>query len=344
MARQNLLRSLLAASLMATTVAVGLSALTPAPAGAADATLYRITLSEKSGFDPGVQDQVRVGDYIAFFLDMKSSTSTDHSVTWDDQSTCPDAPGAGPCWPELRFNDPNQKCMVRNYVLPNTRCVLVRTAGPFRYHDALYQAAGGQDFQGLINVAGPTTTTTTTAAPTTTTTTAPTTTTSRPVTTTTLPSTTTTTAAPTTTIRPFLIQDPDPTTTTTARPATSGAAGANKSGLATPAGKGKSKGKGDAPATPTTATPAPPDAPSAEPVFDPASLTPGPITLPETVVSADPEDGAYLDSALMGLLNPEKTPDDGTGLMLAVLAVTGFGVLAGGAWLWYHRGSRYFPA
>jgi hypothetical protein len=312
----------------------------PLPAGAADASLYQIRLSDKDGFSPGVVD-VRVGDYLAFKLETQSpASSTAHSVTWDDQSTCPSDAGDVPCWPELRFNDAEQKCMVRNYTLPNTRCILVKIAGSFRYHDRLSLEAGGPDFQGLVNVVGPSTTTTT-AAPTTTTTAAPTTTT-RPATTTSLPSTTTTTAA--TTIRPFLIPDQSSTTVTTALPA-GAAAGSNTKGSASPAPKDKGKSKGASPATPTTAAPAPPGPLPLEPVFDPASLTPGPITLPDTVNPADSDDESYLDTAVMSLLSPEKAADEeGNSLMLGVLGAAGLLLLGGGAWHWYHRASRYFPA
>jgi len=344
MARRNPLRSLAAASLMALSGTGGLLA-APLPAGAADASLYQIRLSEKDGFSPGVVD-VKVGDYLAFKLETASpASSTAHSVTWDDQSTCPSDAGDVPCWPELRFNDSNQKCMVRSYTLPNTRCILVKIAGTFRYHDRLSLEAGGPDFQGLVNVVGPSTTTTT-APPTTTTTAAPTTTTTRPATTTTLPSTTTTTAA--SAIRPFLIPDQSPATVTTAPPAGSGtAAGSNSNGKTSSptAGKDKGKPKGGSPSTPTTAAPAPPGEPSVEPVFDPASLTPGPITLPDTVNPADSDDESYLDSAVMSLLNPEQPADEeGINLILGVLGAGGLLLAGGGAWLWYHRASRYFPA
>src|SRR5437763_13222119 len=180
MARRNVLRSLLATSLSvaaATSVVLGAASAFPAGAAGNGANLYEVKLSEKSGFTQGTIN-VRVGDYIAFVLDTQNSTSDVHSVTWNDSSSCPNDPNGGPCWPELRFNDPNQSCTMRNSVIPNTRCVIVREAGTFPYHDRLWSEAGGTDFQGVVEVADPSTgppTTTTTPPPTTTptTTTAP---------------------------------------------------------------------------------------------------------------------------------------------------------------------------
>ena len=341
MARRKLMRSLLTASLLLVgSSAVGMLAV-PSPASAADASLYQIRLSEKSGFSPGVVD-VRVGDYLAFILDTESSASTNHSVTWDDQSTCPTETGDAPCWPELRFNDDNQKCMVRSYTLPNTRSYSLVVAGSFRYHDRLSAEAGGADFQGLVTVAGPSTSTST-APPTTTTTSAPTTTTTRPVTTTTLPSTTTTTGA--TTIRPFLIPNESSTTTTAQSSAPAAAPGSNKTGAGSSGTAGKDKEKGKSKGDSSTTTTEPPSAPQAEPVFDSASLTPGPITLPDTVNTADSADETFLDSAVMALLSPEKAADEGGyGMILLALGAMALVLVAGGAWHWFHRSSRYFPA
>src|SRR5688500_13133514 len=231
MARQNLLRSVLAALVMVVSGATGLLFAAPTPAGAADVNLYQVHLSEERGFNPGTV-KVGVGDYIAFILE-KDARSYVHSVTFDDQSACPTDQGTVPCWPELRFNDANQKCMLRNYVLPNTRCIEVLTVPPggrVRYHDELARAAGGPDFQGAVEVASPSVPTTTTVPPPSTTTTmaAPTTTT-RPAatTTTTLPPTTATTAP--TPIRPMLIASPAPTTTS-APPPSAGDGGSGKAG------------------------------------------------------------------------------------------------------------------
>jgi hypothetical protein len=350
MARRNLLRSVLAASLTVLPFAAGLLA-TPAPAGGAEgepaAKTHWIRLSEKSGFTPGTLDDqyaVRVGDSIAFFLDMRTSSSRAHSVTFDDASTC--APG-GPCWPELRFDDGSQPCTARDsrgtlHTLPDTRCLLVRAPGPVRYYDRLYREAGGPELQGFIKVAGDPTTTTT-APPTTTTTAAPATTTStRPVTTTTSPPTTATTAP--TTIRPLLI---DSATTTTAPPISSAsgdAAGSGNGAGGVPRATGsKGKGKAGSQATSTTAAPANQEAPPAELTFDAALLTPGPVTLPESV---EPTDGAELDAAaVMDLLTSENEPaDDRNQFLLVATAAFGLFLIGGGLLAWYHRSSRYIPA
>jgi len=339
MARRNRMRSLLAASLFASALLSGLLQAAPPPAGAADANLYQVNLSEQGGFSPGVID-VQVGDYIAFVLDTRSSATNAHSVTWDDTNPCPGDTSGVPCWPELRFNDPNQKCMLRNYVIPNTRCVVVKEAGAYRYHDRLYSEAGGQDFQGLVRVAGPSTgppTTTTTAAPTTTT---------RPVTSTTLAPTTTTTAG---SIHPLAVPSPppSPTTTTTLTAAPVAAAGSD-SGTGTPpptAPKDKAKPKkADAPATSTTTAP-PPPGPSVSPIADPATLA-GPVTLPDRVASAPDQEALGVDNSVLGLLHHDQPATDGGDTLLMVLAVGAIGLVlvAGGVWRWFHRSSRYFPA
>jgi hypothetical protein len=344
MARRNLGRSLLAASLLAGSVLAGVLAVPAPPAGAdgSGASLYQITLSEKSGFSPGVVD-VRVGDYIAFILDTRYSASDNHSVTWDDTTPCPDGNGGTmPCWPELRFNDPNQKCMVRNYVLPNTRCILVHIAGAFRYHDRLSAESNGPDFQGLVRVAD--TSPPTTAPPTTTTTRAPTTTSTEPVTTTTVwwDSTTTTTAAGA--IHPLLLANPAPTTTTTTGPpAAAAVAATDKGGAGSPAAPaGKDRSRAGSSTTTTTTTP-----PSTAPLLDAAALTPAPpapVTLPDTVSTANAAD-SDLSGSVLGLLNHEKPADDYAGLMLAAaLAAVGLFLVAIAAWRFYHRSSRYFPA
>lgn len=347
MARRNLLRSLLAASLMSVPFAATLLA-APAPAGSAEEReqneVHWIRLSEKSGFNPGVID-VRVGDFIAFNLDDESASPV-HSVTFDDQSACPGAPG-GVCWPELRFNDDKQACTWRGVVLPNTRCAEVRRAGPVRYFDRLGRENGGPEFQGLIRVAGVPPTTTTTAPPSTTTTTAApaTTTTTRPgSTTTTLPPTTNTTAP--TTIRPFVISDS--TTTTTAAPAAaaSGAdtAGSGKNGGGTGAGaKEKDKGKGKAADPSTTSTTVAP-----APEIPEINLTFEPVTLPESVVaSSDGADGAGIEeAAVMDLLDTEEdaAADDDNRYVVLALGSAGLLVLGIGLIAWFSRSSRYFPA
>ncbi|MCA1841836.1 MAG: cupredoxin domain-containing protein, partial [Actinobacteria bacterium] len=117
MARRNLLRTLLSASLLFGSVVGGILA-TPSPAGAADNVAITIHISDQ-GFSPAKVD-ARIGDYLIFTLD--NSTSTEHTVTWDDPSTCPAQSGEpeGPCWPEQRFKDDNQVCTWKGYVLPRT--------------------------------------------------------------------------------------------------------------------------------------------------------------------------------------------------------------------------------
>jgi hypothetical protein len=340
MARRNLLRSLLAASLLASALlSAVLSA--PPPAGAADANLYQVNLSERGGFSPGVTD-VHVGDYIAFVLDTRSSATNTHSVTWDDTNPCPGDTSGVPCWPELRFNDDTQSCRLRNYVIPNTRCVVVREVGAFRYHDRLFSEAGGQDFQGLVRVAGPST------GPPTTATTAPPTTTTRPVTTTTAAPTTSTTSGGE--IHPFVVSSPPPSpTTTTTQPAAPAVAAGSDAGAtgtrpaAAPKDQSKPK-KADAPATSTTMTAPPPPGPSVSPIVDAAALAMGPVTLPDSVSSAD-EEAAGVDGVL-GLIHHDQPADDSGGTVWMLLAFAGVGLLltAGGVWTWLHRSSRYFPA
>jgi hypothetical protein len=348
MARRNLLRSLLAASVMVVSGTTGLLVAGPTPAGAADVNLYQVHLSEERGFNPGTVKGVRVGDYLAFILE-KDARSNVHSVTFDDQSVCPTDQGTVPCWPELRFNDPNQKCMLRNYVLPNTRCIEVLTVPPgglVRYHDELARAAGGADFQGAVEVVSPSVPTTTTVPPPSTTTTvaAPTTTTSRPAapTTTTVPPTTATSAP--TPVRPMLIGSPASTTTTA--PAVGGANDAGGKTGSTPAAAGardKDKGKGKGDPAPTSTTAQPESVPVETSFAD--SLDLGPVTLPESVEAADTADGMELDAALDLLSSADGEPDDDRGRFLllglaaAGVSATGIGFLA-----WWRRSSRYIPA
>ena len=347
MARRNLLRSLLAASGMVVSGTTGLLLATPTPAGAADVNLYQVHLSEERGFNPGTV-KVRVGDYIAFVLE-KEPRSYVHSVTFDDQSVCPTDQGNVPCWPELRFNDPNQKCMLRNYVLPNTRCIEVLTVPPgglVRYHDELAKAAGGPDFQGVVEVVSPSAPTTTTVPPPSTTTTmaAPTTTTTQPAatTSTTLPPTTATTAP--TTIRPMLIGSPDSTTTTAPPAGGANDVGSGKTGSTPATGirdKDKGKGKGDSASTSTTAAS---ETPPAEMSFA-DSLDLGPVTLPESVEPAETADGVELDAALGLLSSGEGEPSDDRGRFLLLSgAAAGVLVAAAGFLAWWRRSSRYLPA
>jgi plastocyanin len=339
---------LLAASVMVVSSTTGLLVAAPAPAGAADVNLYQVHLSEERGFNPGTV-KVRVGDYIAFILE-KEPRSYVHSVTFDDQSVCPTDQGNVPCWPELRFNDPNQKCMLRNYVLPNTRCIEVLTVPPgglVRYHDELAKAAGGPDFQGVVEVVSPSAPTTTTVPPpsTTTTTAAPTTTSTGPAatTTTTLPPTTATTAP--TTIRPMLIGSPDSTTTTVPP-----AGGANDVGPGNNSGstsattgvrdKDKGKGRGDSASTSTTA--ASETLPAEMSFAD--SLDLGPVTLPESVERAETGDGVELDAALDLLSGEGESTDDRGRFLLLSGAAAGVFAAVTGFLAWWRRSSRYLPA
>jgi phosphoribosylformylglycinamidine synthase len=108
--------------------------------------------------------------------------------------------------------------------------------------------------------------------------------------------------------------------------------------------KGKAKAAGAE--TSTTAAPAPPGPPPVEPVFDPTTLTPGPLPSPGGDITAliGPDDGTNLDtSAAASLLNPDKAGDD-TGLLLMALGALVLFLLAALVWGWHHRSSRYFPA
>jgi hypothetical protein len=286
-----------------------------------------------------------VGDYLIFTLDQ--SASIDHTVSWDDNSICPPLAGVeeGPCWPELRFNDENQKCSWRNYVLPRTRCILVRKPGEAFYYDKYLPRPSPNHYHGTVKVAGvPTTTSTvppisstTVVPPSTTTTTLP------PTTATTAPTTTTT--APTS-IRPMLVSDPPPVTTTTAAPKPLSTAPSKNGGASTSnAGKDKGKGKAASPETPTTAAQALPDTLPSDLIFDPASLTPGPMMIPDPSSGPDSADEAALDAAAVAsLLDPLKSEDDSTHLMLLMLAALAAVLLAGGGWAWFNRASRYDPA
>ena len=98
MARRNLWRSLLTASVLTLSGLAGVLAVAPPPAGAAGggASLFEIHLSENGGFSPGVVD-VKVGDYLAFVLDTQYSASDNHSVTRGSR-----AAGSTPSSPSTR--------------------------------------------------------------------------------------------------------------------------------------------------------------------------------------------------------------------------------------------------
>ncbi len=340
MTRRNLLRSWLAATLMTASGAAGVLAVSQTPAGAAE---FEVSVSEQ-GFAPS-DATVAPNTLIVFRL--AAGATTRHTITTD------------------RFDLPfdQKQC----YKGPRTLCIPVGRVG-FEYYDR-YAREAGVDHRGVIRVVGqpttppstqpppPTTTSTTAPAPTTTTrppaptTTsrppAPTTTTTQPATTSTQPApppTTTATTAPSS-IRPFLVDSGPTTTAPPVNPAGSGGngAGATTSTADKDKDKGKNKGKGvevDSPATPTTAAPAPPEAP----LIDPASLVPGPVTLPDS--EPDPDDMNFDLAALTDLLNPQPADEDGTDPALMLIALGGglACLLAGGVWRWYHRASRYDPA
>jgi hypothetical protein len=353
MAPGNLLRSAIAATLAAATVGIGLLAPPATPAGAAEPKAVTVWITDR-GFAPDRPLEANVGDTIVFAL---FRTSSDHIVTFDDDRTCQGPQGPEPCWPEQRFNDPNQESCTSDWT---TRCVPVQVPGTVTFYDR-FAREQGVDFNGTIHVAGDPTTTTTnpptttsTTVPTTTTTMGPTTTTTRSVTTSTAPPTTTTTAP--TTIRPF-VSGPGPTAPSTATTGIPGAAstGLNKSGsdaTTTTAGKDKdgkdkekAKNKANSPATPTTATPAPSDAPPLDFIFDPASLTPGPKIVPDLLGGSDSSDEAALDaSAVVSLLEPQKPRNGGGSLMLVAGVALGLLLLGSGSWAWFNRASRYDPA
>jgi hypothetical protein len=319
MARRNLLRSLATASLLVLTGAGGLVvAAPPAPAGAADAFPITVTVRD-DGFSQTDIHAV-AGSKLTFQLDAGAVRS--HTLAWEQGQMT------------FRFNQQG-----RTYITYGPL-----RAGTLRFYDA--DAVSGPDvagpYAGILTVSPsspqpPDTTSSSTSTSTTVTTVRPTTTTSTPAppsqpTTTVFPPTTQPTAS--TAIRPLLVADPAPTTTTTAPKKKD-----------PPSDKGKAKTA--AAETPTTAAPAPPGPPALEPVFDPSTLTPGPLPSPDDEAAAAPGQAAAsnLDAAAVSnLLNPDKPADDGARLLL--LAVVAFALLVVVAlvWGWNHRSSRYFPA
>ncbi|HEV3363783.1 MAG TPA: hypothetical protein VG795_06520, partial [Acidimicrobiia bacterium] len=346
LARRNPQRSWMAAALSVVVVmAAGLLTMRPGVVGAAQPNYFRIVVSD-AGFGPPIVERVNVGDVLIF--EVHETTTYDHTVTFEDHSVCPGNRGAEPCWPELRFDQeiPAQMCSADGFVVRRWRCMIVQEPGKnVKYHDAFKPANGGE-----IRVLGQATTTTgpatTTTAPTTTSTTRPTTTTTQPPTTVTTAPQTTTSTAPTQ-IRPFVIPD-SPSTTSTIPAVTL----TNNTGTTPPAAndkdkdkdKGKDKGKSKAAGTdtPTTVSSAPAAMPP-DAVFDPAALTPGPITVPEVAGGpAGVDDDNLASSAVMNLLDPEES-DSPWPLVLAIGIVTLL-VLVLGVWAWFHRSSRYDPA
>ena len=327
MARRNLWRSLATASLLlVSTVAAGLVATPPA---SADNNSVIVNVSD-NGFSPATVN-AKVGDPIIFVL--QDNASDHHTITSDDNGNCPEKPGA-PCWPEMAFDD-GHPCTFRNFQLARIRCITFVAAGNFPYYDR-YAREAGFDLHGTMVVAPSVSpTTTTTVRPPVTTTTAP-----RATTTTTAPATTTTTDGA---IHPLLVSDPGATTTTWApvplKVTSSGGPAASPPTTTTTA-KDKAKAK-DGPATTTTTTaPAPPAG-----LFDTSTLTPAaPTPDPSPAAVTDLDNSVDVQSALAGILHPDKPSDSGASWLL--LACGGFAalVLLGGGWAWFHRSSRYFPA
>jgi plastocyanin len=326
MARRNLLRSLLTASLMATAGAV--SALLPAtPAGAADNNYTTVRVSDMA-FTPD-HVTVRSGDIVVFTLTPEATVQ--HTVTFEKNSVC-STNRDDTC--ERVFTEEQRSVGFRFLKSPGED-------GVFEYYDRFAQAQGGNGMHGTVVVTDAPTTSTTLEPTSSTTVVQPSTTsTTRPVTTTTVAPTTSTSAP--STIHPFLIHEPVTTTTTTApKPAGSTK---NGGGSASAADKGKGKGKPASTETPTTAAPAPPEGLPGDRVFDPASLTPSPESMPGAATS-DPGTVEELDAATIALLHQdESSSDDGTRLVLIVTAGLGLVVLGGATLAWYGRNSRYFPA
>lgn len=319
----SLRRSLVAVSLLVASAAGAAVGMAVAPVGAAD-NVFDVYVHE-TFFTPA-RVEVGPGDIVRFILD--AGVGTDHTVTLTDCGNHP----AQLC--EKGFDDPRNPPWFR-WSSPNT----------YAYYDRL-AAERGVDMRGEMVVTEVPTTTSTTPPTTTTTTLPATTTTTRPATTTTTrpPATTTTTAAQS--IRPLAVADPPAPTTTTTAPAAGPVAPAGKVGKAggeATTSTGKDRGRAAAPLTPTTAAPAPPGPP--EEIFDPESLTPAPLPPPGPAVPSDPGRGdAEAAGPGGGPLKPDRPVDDGSGLLLVALAVSAVFVGAGGAWRWYQRSSRYFPA
>jgi plastocyanin len=325
MARRNLLRSLLAASVM---VVSGTTGLLVAPAGAAEPFEpdYRVTVYETK-FSPATIF-ARPTETVQF--DLGVGVGTNHTVTLEN-GTCGGRP-TQLC--ERNFDDPNDPPIFRfsNY-------------GEYRFYDRIAREAGQHDMGGVIIIMDnpPPTTTSTTMAPSTTSTTLATTTTTRPITTTTLAPTSTTTAP--STIRPFVISAPTSTTTTTAAPASS----SSTSAPAASGGKDQSKGKNadrghnkDKPRegdTSTTTTPGLPGGPI-DVVFDEASLTP----LPDPFGGSSTPDSLPEEAALVDLLSSDRPADDESRLLFVGIGVLTAVLLIGGIVAWGRRSSRYFPA
>ncbi|HZQ79849.1 MAG TPA: hypothetical protein VFE55_21145 [Acidimicrobiia bacterium] len=322
MARRNLVRSWLAASLLALSGAVAVLVAPAPPAGAVDNNYVDVTLTAK-GFIPSIV-YARPGDKVRFSLDTSDPTMTrDHTVTLES-GRCTSLPNQL-C--EKSFDDPNDPPIFR-----------FSTADNYPYFDRIARDKYQQEVRGTIVVTDQPPVTTTTTRPTTTTTAAP-------------PAgpTTTTTAG---SVHPFVVTGPGPeasTTTTTApahlsvvaiptsaaRPADTGAATAGDGGKG-----GKGKAAAGSATTTTTAAPATTDAS----ILDQASLIPA-TPLPAAAVS--PADAAVVQdvtSTAADLLPSDHGGDGDTRLLLLAVAGLAAFLVGGGAVAWFRRSSRYFPA
>jgi hypothetical protein len=316
MARRNLLRSWLTALLLAVSSAVGVL---PSPAGAADPAVI-VTVHPSSFEAPGGGSTVyaRPNQEIRFVL--ADGVDAHHTVTIE-RADCSGGP-ARLC--EQRFDDPD-----------DSNGVQFRWSGEREYHfyDRYARDENRPEMTGkmvVTNAPAPVPPATTSTSSTTTTTGSVT--------------TTTTTTTPSS-VRPFLVPDGAPTTTTTvAKPAAAPLAAAPAASKDKAKEKDKGKAKAAGTETPTTAAPAPSDGSALDPIFDAASLTPGPTMVPDAPADPDSSDETAMAAAsVASLLNPDKS-DSGGGLLLMALGALGLCLLSGGVWAWHHRSSRYFPA
>ena len=307
--RRNLVRSLLAASVLLMSACSALLASTAAPAAAADNNLVTVYLTD-NGFS-NVDVHARVGDQLLFVLG--DPHAKDHTVTWDDGSKIDDELNGRRQWVTYPMNH----------------------AGCAVFYDRPNYQSDPKAFVGLLTVDGDTPTKCTFAPPTTTTTTV---TTASTTTTTRSAVVTPATIAPTTTttepasIHPLFVASPasttSSTTTTTAPKKASASAAADK-------------GKGKEPSTTTTTTP-----PAvAQPAFDSSMLTPmadpvagggdsGPVVGP----------AENIDAAAVTNLLPDRATTDDTKMLIGAIAGFGLIVLLALGWRWINRSSRYFPA
>jgi hypothetical protein len=309
--RRNFLRSLCAAWLVVAASGGVLLAGAVPPAGAVDNNQWTVWVRD-DGFSQ-VKIDARAGDRLTFQLDPSAQQS--HTLVWDNGDAY------------FQFSRPDQESVT--YPLNNP--------GKATFYDWDHvRGPNRAAFVGTLTVSdagappppdpSSTSTTVTTAPASTTTTTAAASPGPAVPSTTTFPATTATTGY--VTIHPFLVQDPIPATTTTT------AARNNPA-------DDKGKAKAAAPDTATTGAPPPTD-PS---VFDSAALTPPPLPQPQNSGPAVPSPPADLDvSASASLLHPDGTDGADTALMLLALGAVAMFVVAGGAWRWHHRASRYIPA